>query len=67
LNIDELASRVSQIRKDELEMLAGVGALNGLDAQHRRDAVWKAGRAGRPTGPLLEMVPETMPESPLLP
>jgi error-prone DNA polymerase len=64
-DIDELARRVPQIRKDELEMLAGVGALNGLDAQHRRDAVWKAGRAGRPTGPLLEMVPETMPESPL--
>ena len=65
LNIDELARRVPQIRKDELEMLAGVGALNGLEAQHRRDAVWKAGRAGRPVGPLLEMVPETMPESPL--
>jgi error-prone DNA polymerase len=63
-DIDELARRVPAIRKDELEMLAGVGALNGLDARHRRDALWKAGRAGRPTGPLLETVPETRPESP---
>ena len=66
-DIDELARRAPSIRKDELEMLAGVGALNGLDARHRRDALWKAGRAGRSTGPLLEMVPETLPESPLAP
>jgi error-prone DNA polymerase len=46
-------------------MLASVGALNGIDAQHRRDALWKAGRAGRVVGPLLETVPETQPESPL--
>jgi error-prone DNA polymerase len=64
-NIDELPRRVPIIRKDELEMLAGVGALNGIDTLHRRDALWKAGRAGRPTGPLLETVPETQPESPL--
>ena len=64
-DIDELARRAPSIRKDELEMLAGVGALNGLDARHRRDAVWKAGRAGRSIGPLLETVPETLPESPL--
>jgi error-prone DNA polymerase len=64
-DIDELARRVPILRKDELEMLAGVGALNGIDALHRRDALWKAGRAGRPTGPLLEAVPQTQPESPL--
>ena len=64
-DIDELARRIPGMRKNELEMLASVGALNGIDANHRRDALWKAGRAGRPTGPLLESVPETEPESPL--
>jgi error-prone DNA polymerase len=65
--VDELARRVPELRKNEMETLAGTGALNGLGAAHRRDALWKAGRAGRPTGPLLEDVPETAPESPLLP
>jgi error-prone DNA polymerase len=64
-DIDELARRTPGIRKDELEMLASVGALNGIDAKHRRDALWKAGRAGGAIGPLLETVPETQPESPL--
>jgi error-prone DNA polymerase len=65
-DIDELARRIPAARKNELEMLASVGALNGLDAKHRRDALWKAGRSGRPIGPLLEIVPETEPESPLM-
>ena len=64
-DIDELARRTPGIRKNELDMLASVGALNGIDAQHRRDALWKAGRAGRVVGTLLETVPETQPESPL--
>jgi error-prone DNA polymerase len=64
-DIDELARRILGIRKNELEMLASVGALNGIDAKHRRDALWKAGRAGRIVGPLLDSVPETQPESPL--
>ncbi len=64
-DIDELARRTPGIRKNELEMLASVGALNGIEAKHRRDALWKAGRAGRIVGPLLETVPETQPESPL--
>jgi error-prone DNA polymerase len=64
-DIDELARRIPGIRKNELEMLASVGALNGIDAKHRRDALWKAGRAGRTVGPLLDNVPETQPESPL--
>jgi hypothetical protein len=55
-DVDDLARRVPQLHKDELEKLA---------AAHRRDALWKAGRAGRPTGPLLEEVPENSPEDPL--
>jgi error-prone DNA polymerase len=58
---------VPLLRKDELAVLAEVGALNPLKAQHRRDALWKATRAGRPAGPLLEKVAETASESPLAP
>jgi error-prone DNA polymerase len=64
-DIDELARRIPGIRKNELEMLASVGALNGIDAEHRRAALWKAARAGRPVGPFLDSVPETQPASPL--
>jgi error-prone DNA polymerase len=62
--VDDLAHRVPQLRKNELESLAGIGALAKL-APHRRDALWKAGRAGRPVGPLLEKVPESDPQAPL--
>lgn len=64
-DVDELARRVPQIRKDELEKLAAAGALANLETAHRRDALWKAGRAGRPVGPLLEEVPENFPDDPL--
>jgi error-prone DNA polymerase len=64
-DVDDLARRVPQLRKDEIEKLAGVGALAKLATAHRRDALWKAGRAGRPAGPLLEEIPETLPEAPL--
>ena len=64
-NIDDLAHRVPQLHKDELEKLASAGALANLGTAHRRDALWKAGRAGRPVGPLLENVPETNPQAPL--
>ncbi len=60
-DVDDLARRVPQLRKNELEMLASVGALAKLATAHRRDALWKAGRAGRPAGPLLDEVPETSP------
>ncbi len=64
-DVDDLARRVPSLRKNELEMLAGVGALANLGTAHRRDALWKAGRAGRPTGPLLEDLPETVLDAPL--
>jgi error-prone DNA polymerase len=66
-SIDEMTRRVPELRRNEIETLASAGALNSLEAANRRDALWKAGRASRPTGPLLEEVPETLPESPLLP
>jgi len=64
-DVDELALRVPQLHKDELEKLAAAGALANLSTAHRRDALWKAGRAGRPVGPLLEDIPESSPEAPL--
>jgi error-prone DNA polymerase len=64
-DVDELARRIPQLRTDELEKLASVGALAKLGTAHRRDALWKAGRAGRPAGALLEEIPETSPEAPL--
>jgi error-prone DNA polymerase len=61
-DVNDLASRIPQLHKDELEKLAAAGALANLATAHRRDALWKAGRAGRPVGPLLEEVPENQPE-----
>lgn len=66
-DIDDLARRIPELCKDEWTVLAEIGALNTLQAKHRRDALWQAARAGRPVGPLLEGVSETAPDSPLPP
>ena len=55
-SVDDLALRVPELRKDEMKMLAEVGALNPLQQIHRRDALWMAERAVRPVGPLLEQL-----------
>jgi len=64
-DIDDLARRVPMLRQDEMSKLAETGALNTLNAKHRRDALWKGSRAVRAVGPLLDQVPEVRPESPL--
>ena len=64
-NIDDLARRVPELRQDEMTKLAATGALNTLDAKHRRDALWKGARAVRHIGPLLDQVPEVSLDSPL--
>jgi error-prone DNA polymerase len=56
---------VPALRQNEISKLAETGALNPLNAKHRRDALWKGARAARAVGPLLEQVPEVAPESPL--
>jgi error-prone DNA polymerase len=66
-SVDDLAVRVPRLRKDELNRLAEIGALNGLDQLHRRDALWQAQRAILPVGPLLESLEETGEPSPLAP
>ena len=80
-SIDDLVKRVPELRRDELVMLANVGALNNIGVEqerssalarnklklHRRDALWQVEAAGRPTGPLLrDATPEEAP-SPLAP
>jgi error-prone DNA polymerase len=66
-SVDDLAVRVRELRKDELNRLAEIGALNALEKQHRRDALWQAQRAILPVGPLLAPLEETGEPSPLLP
>jgi error-prone DNA polymerase len=57
-SIDDLAFRVRELRKDELNRLAEIGALNSLDQGHRRDALWQTQRAILPVGPLLAPLEE---------
>jgi len=70
-SIDDLALRVRQLRKDEINRLAEIGALNPLDTTrhktHRRDALWQTQRAVLPVGPLLAPLEETGEPSPLAP
>jgi error-prone DNA polymerase len=51
--IGDLIRRVPELRKDELNTLAGVGALNRLEALDRRGSLWESARAIQPVGPLL--------------
>ena len=65
-SIHDLALRVPELRKNDLTMLAKIGALNWIGENiHRRDALWQVEYAGRPTGPLLSEMPEQDEESPL--
>ncbi len=64
-SVDDLALRVGDLRKDEMKMLAEVGALNPLRKIHRRDALWMAERAVRPVGSLLERLETLEDASPL--
>jgi error-prone DNA polymerase len=63
-SVDDLARRVPELRKDELRMLAEVGALQGL-AAHRRDALWHAECAARPPGEMFEPLRDVEDTSPL--
>jgi error-prone DNA polymerase len=68
--IDDLAARVPELRKNELTLLAEIGALNFIQSKvsekkHRRDALWETERASRPTGPLFQELPESNSRSPL--
>jgi error-prone DNA polymerase len=66
--VEDLVQRVPQLNRDDLAMLAKIGALNNLspDAKlHRRDALWQVEKAVRRSGPLLEGIAEMDSSSPL--
>jgi error-prone DNA polymerase len=66
-SIENLAGRVPELHRDELRMLAKVGALNFINHVHRRDALWEAERVSRPVGPLLGHLEAVEAHSPLRP
>jgi len=53
-SVDDLVRRVPELHRDELRKLAAAGALNTLEATHRRGALWQVERAARRAGPLLD-------------
>ena len=59
-SIDELV-RVAGLRRDEIEALAAVGALNSLGGD-RRSALWQAAQAVRPSGELFTEADEASDE-----
>jgi error-prone DNA polymerase len=70
ISVENLANRIPQLGRDNLAMLAKIGALNKLnpDAQlHRRDALWQVEKAVRRSGPLLDGIQEMDLSSPLRP
>ena len=67
-SIEELARRVPELSRNNLRMLAQVGALNNISADtklHRRDALWQVEKAGKKVGKLLEGIVEQDAASPL--
>jgi error-prone DNA polymerase len=64
-SIEDMVRRVPGLRKDELRMLAKVGALNFINGVKRRDALWDAERARRSAGPLFETTETPEAVSPL--
>jgi error-prone DNA polymerase len=77
ISIRDLAHRVPELRKDELNTLAEIGALNEISCGdvasyvstklHRRDALWQVEHAVRHSGPLLDELSEPDANSPLRP
>jgi len=58
MSIDDLKRRVPSVTKETLYRLAELGAFNkigGSQQRHRREAVWQASLAARPSGPLFEV------------
>ncbi len=82
-SIHDLIQCVPELRKDELNTLAEIGALNSVSSfrfsvpgrkpetrngkLHRRDALWQIERSVRHSGPLLDELPEPDAKSPLRP
>lgn len=67
LSIVDLTRRIPELRKDEVRLLASIGALNQLEDSHRRDALWQSELALQPVGPLLAHLEPANGRSPLQP
>ncbi len=71
LSLRDLVLRVPELQRDEISILAELGALNALPKQaedaHRRGALWQAELALRPAGELFEAIAEDSAPSPLSP
>jgi error-prone DNA polymerase len=68
ISVEDLAHRVPLLSRENLAMLARIGALNYLSADsglHRRDALWQVEKAVRKPGPLLEGIVQMDLASPL--
>jgi error-prone DNA polymerase len=68
-SIQDLGRRIPEIHRDELRMLAGIGALNFIKPKpvDRRSALWESELALRPAGPLLAGLDAARGDSPLRP
>lgn len=67
-SIADLALRAPELNRNNLRMLARIGALNTISSDtslHRRDALWQVEKAGRKAGPLLEGIVDQDVNSPL--
>ena len=67
-SISEFTRRVRP-QKNELDVLAEIGALNSLgEGMHRREAMWQVEGVWRPKGPLFDAQDDSLPEpGPLAP
>jgi error-prone DNA polymerase len=60
---EDLVARVPSLNRNELTLLARIGALNRLNGvEHRRAALWQVERAGKLEGPLLRQRSELLRE-----
>jgi error-prone DNA polymerase len=58
---EDLVARVPSLNRNELTLLARIGALNWLHGvEHRRAALWQVERAGKLEGPLLRQKSELL-------
>ncbi|WP_260740494.1 DNA polymerase III subunit alpha [Tunturiibacter lichenicola] len=62
-SIEDITLRIPVLNRNELALLANVGAMNSIDGvEHRRDALWQVERAGKLEGPLLRQQSELLRE-----
>ncbi len=64
-SVEDFVKR-TKLNKNELDILAELGALNSLNPEmHRREALWQIEKAWKPKGPLFEQQEDEAPAGPL--